>query len=444
MTKIYEKYKDSGVAWIGEIPDHWEIKRTKNIVSLISKGTGITKDEVFLDGDTPCVRYGEIYTKYNNSFDFCISKTKKDVLQNYRYFHKGDILCAGTGELVEEIGKSIVYTGSEECLAGGDIIVLSPTQNSVFLNYLLNSQCIQAQKSCNKAKLKVVHISATDIGCLQLCIPPLSEQQSIASFLDEKCGEIDSLIALQEEMITELQDYKQSVISEVVTKGLDPNAQMKDSGVEWIGEIPEGWKVYPFKSIFKTSKGLNITKADLTEKGIPVINYGQIHSKNNPGTRIIKELIRYVPEKYIASNPECLLPVGSILFADTSEDIEGCGNAVYIDQSDIIFAGYHTVVAKPNNSSNKYIAYQLLTDCWKSQIRSVVNGIKVLSINQKFINSTSIIFPPLSEQQQIATYLDEKTQQIDTLITLKQQKIEELKDYKKSIIYEYVTGKKKV
>ena len=98
----------------------------------------------------------------------------------------------------------------------------------------------------------------------------------------------------------------------------------KDSGVAWIGEIPEGWKVYPFKSIFKTSKGLNITKADLTEKGIPVINYGQIHSKNNPGTRIIKELIRYVPEKYIASNPECLLPVGSILFADTSEDIEGC------------------------------------------------------------------------------------------------------------------------
>jgi len=448
MTKTYEKYKDSGVAWIGEIPEGWKVYPFKSIFKT-SKGLNITKADLTEKG-IPVINYGQIHSK-NNPGTRIIKELIRYVPEKYIASNPecllpvGSILFADTSEDIEGCGNAVYIDQSDIIFAGYHTVVAKPNNSSnKYIAYQLLTDCWRSQIRSVVNGIKVLSINQKFINSTSIIFPPLSEQQSIASFLDEKCGEIDSLIALQEEMITELQDYKQSVISEVVTKGLDPNAQMKDSGVEWIGEIPEGWKVYPFKSIFKTSKGLNITKADLTEKGIPVINYGQIHSKNNPGTRIIKELIRYVPEKYIASNPECLLPVGSILFADTSEDIEGCGNAVYIDQSDIIFAGYHTVVAKPNNSSNKYIAYQLLTDCWRSQIRSVVNGIKVLSINQKFINSTSIIFPPLSEQQQIATYLDEKTQQIDTLITLKQQKIEELKDYKKSIIYEYVTGKKKV
>jgi len=209
--------KDSGVEWIGEIPEHWDVKRTKDVLSSFAKGTGITKEEVFPDGDTPCVRYGEIYSKYNYSFDKCLSKTKKDFLSSYRYFHKGDILCAGTGELVEEIGKGIVYTGDEECLAGGDIIILSPTIDSIFLNYLLNSHCIQAQKSCCKAKLKVVHISASDISSLKLVIPPLYEQEEITLYLNTKVQQIDSVIAIKQEKIQELKDYKKSIIYEYVT-----------------------------------------------------------------------------------------------------------------------------------------------------------------------------------------------------------------------------------
>lgn len=437
MTKTYEKYKDSGVAWIGEIPSEWKVARIKNIYN--------ERTELSETGNERLLSVSEYYgvaptSEKIEDNDFI---TRAKTLVGYKKCYKNDFVSN-----IMLAWKGSFGTTEYDGIVSPAYCVYKPvsTISSRYYHYLFRTDLYKGRfKSYSKGIIDSrLRLYSPFFYLVDAIFPPLSEQQSIASFLDEKCGEIDSLIALQEEMITELQDYKQSVISEVVTKGLDPNVKMKDSGIEWIGEIPEGWKVYPFKSIFKTSKGLNITKADLTEKGIPVINYGQIHSKNNPGTRIIKELIRYVPEKYIASNPECLLPVGSILFADTSEDIEGCGNAVYIDQSDIIFAGYHTVVAKPNNSSNKYIAYQLLTDCWRSQIRSVVNGIKVLSINQKFINSTSIIFPPLSEQQQIATYLDEKTQQIDTLITLKQQKIEELKDYKKSIIYEYVTGKKKV
>ena len=277
-------------------------------------------------------------------------------------------------------------------------------------------------------------------------VPSLDEQQSISSFLDRKCSEIDSLVALQEEMISELQAYKQSVITEAVTKGLDPNVPMKDSGVEWIDIIPEGWEVLPFKSVFYTEKGLNITKADLTENGVPVLSYGQIHSKQNPGTRLNGSLFKFVPKSYLKTNPECLVQKGCFLIADTSEDYEGCGNAIYVDRNMMLFAGYHTIVARPCNLDRdyKYFAYLLLTNNWRQQVRSRVSGIKVYSINQKILKQTSLLFPPLQEQQAIASYLDEKTSQIDSLIEIKREKITELKDYKKSIIYEYVTGKKKV
>lgn len=208
---------DSGVEWIGQIPQHWEVDILKRVVSSISKGTGITKEEVFEDGDTPCVRYGEIYSKYDRSFSACLSYTKKSVLPVVRYFHHGDLLCAGTGELVEEIGRSVVYVGNEECLAGGDIIILSPKVNSVFLNYALNSNYAQSQKSCGKAKLKVVHISASDLGGIQLALPPLAEQQAIADFLDERCADIDTLIQTKREKIESLKEYRKSIIYEYVT-----------------------------------------------------------------------------------------------------------------------------------------------------------------------------------------------------------------------------------
>ncbi len=209
--------KDSGVEWIGEVPEGWDVSRIKGFIGRFSKGEGITKDEVFPDGNTPCVRYGEIYTKYNNSFAKCVSATKIEIQESPHYFEKGNILCAGTGELVEEIGKSIVYVGEKKCLAGGDIIILKHNQHPVFLNYALNCSYAQAQKSCSKAKLKVVHISASDIGNVLLALPPLSEQQAIADYLDKKCAEIDQLIAIKQKKADELKEYKKSIIYEYVT-----------------------------------------------------------------------------------------------------------------------------------------------------------------------------------------------------------------------------------
>ena len=280
---------------------------------------------------------------------------------------------------------------------------------------------------------------------IQIAAPTLQEQQSIATYLDQKCSEIDELITLQEEMITKLQSYQQSVITEAVTKGLDKNIPLKDSGIEWIGEIPEHWEVKRMKSIYNFGKGFNITKADLVDKGISVISYGQIHSKLNTGTYIKDSLIKYVPEIFLENNNASLVKKGDIIFADTSEDLEGCGNCIYIDRDMLLYAGYHTIIAKNISTYiNRYFSYLFQTDCWRSQIRKMVNGVKLFSIPQKLLSSTDIITPPLSEQQSIATYLDQKCSEIDALISIKQQKIEKLKDYKKSLIFECVTGKRKV
>lgn len=211
------KKKVSGIEWIGEIPEGWEVKRFKFVVTSLEKGAGITKEVVFEDGDTPCVRYGEIYSKYNQSFSNCISKTYSSKIPVQKYFTNGDILFVGTGELVEEIGKCIAYLGNETCLAGGDIIIAKHNQNPNFLSYAMNSSYAQNQKSRNKAKLKVVHISATEIGDVQILLPPISEQESIAKMLDSKCAQIDSLIAEKESLIADLTEYKKSLIFEVVT-----------------------------------------------------------------------------------------------------------------------------------------------------------------------------------------------------------------------------------
>lgn len=211
------KLKDSGIEWIGKIPDHWGVKRFKYVADALYKGNGITKEQVFFDGNTQCVRYGEIYSKYNISFSDCLSLTKSELISSPQYFEHGDILFAGTGELVEEIGKNIVYLGNERCLAGGDIVVARHSQNPSFLNYALGSSYCQSQKSSGKAKLKVVHISAAQIGNILVALPPLSEQKEIADYLDEKCSEIDAVIADKQKQLETLDEYKKSLIFEYVT-----------------------------------------------------------------------------------------------------------------------------------------------------------------------------------------------------------------------------------
>lgn len=217
-----------------------------------------------------------------------------------------------------------------------------------------------------------------------------------------------------------------------------PETEMKDSGVEWIKYVPENWNCMPLKRYFQFGKGLPITKADLTENGEKVISYGQIHAKFNTGVSVDDRLIRFVSSEYKSTNPNSLCSKGDIILADTSEDKEGCGNAVYIDCDEKIFAGYHTIILK-STKDNKYLAYLFQSDSWRTQIKTRVNGVKLFSITQKILNQCTIILPPLSEQQAIADYLDETCSKIDEIIVEAKASIDEYKELKQSVIFEAVT-----
>ena len=216
--------------------------------------------------------------------------------------------------------------------------------------------------------------------------------------------------------------------------------KLNDSGVEWIGEIPLNWTVKPLKWIVKFGKGLPITKDNLIEQGVPVVSYGQIHSKANNGTHLQDELIRFVSEAYLESNPLSLGKKGDIFFADTSEDYAGIGNAVLVDIDAPVFAGYHTVIVRPNDQSySRYLAYLFLTDAWRSQLCSRASGIKVFSITQGLLKKTTVILPPAEKIAGMTDYLDRKCSQIDAIIARQQEVIEKLKAYKLSVITEAVT-----
>lgn len=214
----------------------------------------------------------------------------------------------------------------------------------------------------------------------------------------------------------------------------------KDSGIKWFREIPSHWGVEPFGRHFRYGKGLPITKANLLPEGVAVISYGQIHSKLNTGTTMTENLVRFVSPEYLETNPQSLLKHNDFIFADTSEDVEGSGNCAFNDYPEHIFAGYHTVIARPVDLQfPRYYAYLFQSQSWKTQIQSFVNGVKVYSINKSILKKSSLLFPPLVEQETIVAFLDEKTKAIDDLVAQVEREIELLKEYKQAEIARVVT-----
>lgn len=341
-------------------------------------------------------------------------------------------------------GKKIAFNDRTVCFVNKLCCFHSKTENNKFLYYFLMSPSFTEEFKSRITGL-IGGVSVSALRNIHIRLPALDEQEKIANFLDEKCTEIDKLSEDIQKQIDILNDYKKSVITRAVTKGLDPNAEMKDGRVDWAKNIPKTWKVTKLKYLFDFGKGLNITKADLVPEGLPVVSYGQIHSKLNDKTSLSEELLRFVDNRYQVRYPQCRIKQGDFVFADTSEDYEGCGNCVYKRDNSKVFAGYHSIILKAKqNSDNRYLAYLFTTDLWRKQIRTAVSGVKVFSITQNILSRASVILPPEKEKLIIADYLDGVCSDIEYSISAKYSQLENLTIYKKSIIYEYVTGKKRV
>lgn len=214
------------------------------------------------------------------------------------------------------------------------------------------------------------------------------------------------------------------------------------SGRNWIDNVPSDWELVRFSKVYEFHRGLDIRKQDLSDHGLPVISYGQIHAKDNPGVQLLTDHIRYIPPELVKESQldRSRLREGDIVFADTSEDLEGAGNMVRAADTDFVYAGYHTLIARPSKAFHHgYMAYQMISPSWRQQIQRAVQGVKVYSITQRIFGEVTLLRPPLADQQKIVESLECKTSEIDGLIEKLRREVELLEQYRRELIARTVT-----
>lgn len=425
----YQEYKDSGIPWIGLIPKNWSLRRIKYIFTeLKEKSDSGLESPLSLSKEKGIIPFSEKKNKTMESASYMGGKI----------VHKGEIV-------FNRFKARLFAVSGYDGIVSSDYAVYKCSQTAS-AEYMVKLFGTEMYREAFNRKASGIgdgfsRLYSDDLFAMYSIFPPLPEQEKIVNYLESKTLIIDAYVAERERELRLLNELKEAEIAHVVTQGLNPDMKMKDSGIPWIGMIPEHWEVEPFGRHFTFGKGLPITKADLLSEGTAVISYGQIHAKTNTGVTMDESLVRRVSPSYLETHPQCLLQKDDFVFADTSEDLEGSGNFAFNDYEDDIFAGYHTLVAKPIDLLYpKYYAYLFQSTKWKSQVRSLVNGVKVYTISKRILKNSYILIPTLKEQQEIVAYADEKCAKVNSLIAELNAEIEYLKEYKQSLIADVVTG----
>ena len=424
----YADYTPAQAAWLDELPSHWQCTK---IGALFSERKSKVSDKDY--APLSVARIGVVPQ--------LATAVKTDAGDNRKLVCAGDFVINSRSDRKGSCGVAKL-DGSVSLIN----IVLTPRNglSERYVHYLLRSQPFSEEYYRNGRGI-VADLWTTrysEMKSILLPVPPREEQDQIVCFLDWKVSSINKLISNYRHQIVLLEEMKQRKIDEAVVNGMRKSALIHNHDVRWGIDYPEHWQIRRIRESFSFRKGLSITKANLVETGIAVISYGQIHSKKNSGVSLNEELIRYVNESYLTTNQGCLVEKGDFIFADTSEDVTGCGNCAYIDWDDTIFAGYHSIIVHPDGSTNnKYLAYLFKSPTWRYQIRKKVNGVKVYSITQKMLKDAFILIPPDDEQKEIVRYLDEVCAKIDVTIKKMEAKIANLQDLRIWLIADTVTGK---
>ncbi len=394
--KRYETYKDSGIEWLGEIPEHWKVCRTKNIVSLIN--------ERAIDPALKKVALENIESGTGKYLE-----TDSEYVGEGISFHKDDILF---GKLRPYLAK--VYKAEFEGQSVGDIYVFRGKEgtNPDFLKYMFISDLFISIVDGSTYGAKMPRANWDFISNLKIAIPCLEEQTQIAYYLDYTVGKIDSLISAKEKQVEDLQKYRSSIIYEAVTRGIHPEVKFKDSGIGWISMIPSHWDTYKLKYLVNLQSGTNLTAEQIQRDGLyPVYGGNGLRGYYND-----------------FSNDGLFILIGR----------QGalCGNINYANGK--FWATEHAVVCYPKKDFVAKWLGELLRAMNLNQYSesAAQPGLSVERIKQLIIP-----IPPFPEQQEIADYLDEKTSKIDATIKELKTQIEDLQQYKKSVINEAVTGK---
>ena len=425
------EYKDSGIEWIGEIPKEWKVELIGNNIKEINDKNDDSSEDNALQ-----FKMGTIISKKGGD-----SKYNPESLAAYTKVKEGDIVINGLNLSFDFISQRVGLV-REKGVITSTYLTLRPSSllYSVFLNYLFKAydNC-KAFHGMGRGLRQI--LAYRELKNQKLIYPSLQEQQKIANYLDKVCGEVDEMVALQETMIEELKAYKQSVITEAVTKDLNPNVPMRDSGIDWIGEIPEGWKVCRIKNVANLFGRIGFrgyTSDDLNKDGIGAIT---LSPSNMKPMGMDYQHVTYLSWKKYEESPEIMIQNDDLLMVKTGSSY---GKVSYVNNLPREATINPQILRIVPNILSKYLGYYMQTSLFLYQVEGGVVGGTIPTISQEKINNFYVVLPKENDQRTIASYLDTKCSEIASLIALKQAKIEELKEYKKSVMYEYVTGKKEV
>lgn len=436
--------KDSGVAWINTIPKEWKLKkikyalknrnennnpiRSKNILSLTAKQGVIPLEEKEGGGNKPKEDYSAYKLAYPN-----------DIVMNSMNVLSGSVGLSKYFGCVSPVYYMLRPIDEKDDVRYYNYIF----QTTVFQRSLLGLGNGILMKESDNGKLNTIRmrIPLDKLGNLLIPVPDSSIQRKIADYLDSIIPNIDMLLADIEKQIETLEEYKKSIITEAVTKGLDPDVEMKDSGISYIGNIPKHWKVTNLKYLGKCQNGIS-KGGEYFGNGFPFVSYGDVYKNYSIPQNVDGLIMSTKTEQNIYS-----VKYGDVFFTRTSETIEEIGFASTclksIDNS--VFAGF-LIRFRPISSDliPEFSKFYFRSNIHRKFFVKEMNLVTRASLSQNLLGRLPVLLPPLCEQQMIAKNLEKKCAEIDGAIEEKKEQLETLEQYKKSLIYEYVTGKKEV
>lgn len=428
----YSSYNDSGIEWLGNKPTHWSNYRIDWITAFVRGNTGLKKDELLEIGDYVALQYGKTYKvdEVDNSFNFFVNS---EYYKRNQTVKRGDTILISTSETIEDLGHSCFYNRDDIGLLGGEQILLKPKTkliNEKYLYYFSKIFCGELRKYATG--LKVFRFNTDDLKKVFIAIPPTEVQTAIAQYLDTKTQAIDKKIYLLTKKANYYKELRKSIINDAVCKGLDKNVKLKESGIEWIGEIPEHWEVKRLKDIAKVQTGNTppmSEKENYSDIGLPWVKPNELYDLTPTFTTtdfisdIGKEQVRIVKEGAVMVC--CIGSIGKMGVAGLDLCTNQQINSISFYKINPVFGKFLIFISK-----DEHIRH------------STGNVVAILNCeNQKRIE---FAIPPKEEQTAIAKYLDEKTQKVDAIVSNIGKQIDTLKELRKTLINDVVTGKIKV
>ena len=427
----YPEYKESGVEWIGEIPKHWRKSRLKyESLVPVQYGLNINADR-YVEQGIRFIRTTDI-TEDGELIDKGVYLEREAVEKTY-LTQRNDFLISRSGTL----GRTYLHQSDEKHTYGGYLVRFNfgcPVK-SRFILYFTRSQCFEHWIALNTVQSTIGNVNGQKYSNLEIPVPSFSEQAQIVNFLDQKTEQINGLIRIKERQIELLHEHRTVLIDQAVTKGLDPDVEMKLSGVKWIGEIPTDWDAVPLTKYLESIIDYRGRTPEKTDSGRFLIT-----AKNIRNGKIDYEISQEFTseDEYQRIMTRGIPQIGDVLFTTEAP----LGEVANVDDVSIALAQRIIKFRPKSDCLNPYfLKYWILSYSFQSELHQYATGSTVQGIKASKLRLLKLNLPPLQEQKQIVDFLDRKTGQIDELIAVEGRKVELLKEYRQSLISHVVTGK---